>query len=1798
MNLRGAACVLACGLFLLTACDLSNAVQVDSFSPEGTVPTLTSFTIVFNTDLAPPERQGTWSGEPFLRFEPPLRGRFKWSDARTLLFSPDMPLQPMTSYEARPTGRVLFGKKRATDFDALRFRTPDLDAMKAEVYWSHITGAAHMLAVRANLHFNYAVSPDALRGALEVRSDGRRVSDVQVLSEEAGPVLTVRLGEVRQTERAQRYTLTVKRGLRSVAGPTPLAEDRSFDATLPPVTELAVTGVASGFDGGKAWIEVGTTQMVDEKRLRDFLHLQPAPRDVQLSVGEEQFRIEVPLGVAETVELTLAKGLPGLYGGELREEYRQDVSFGDLAPSVRFADRTGRYMARSGARALEVHAVNVEELDVEVSQIFANNVLHFLSGNSWYEGGEDYNPSYWVGDFGRPLYKEHVVLSPGRNWLARHTLHMDRLLKQKQHGIYVVRVSSSEDLWLQDSRIISLSDIGLIARVGEDQVVVFARSIADARPLPGVAVTVLSSNNQSLCSGRTGRDGAVVFTGMRERLKEYTAHLVTAEIGDDFTFLDLGATRIETSRFDVGEGGARMSDIAAFMYAERNIYRPGERAHIAAVVRDDRMRVLHDVPVLLTVYAPTGRVFQQQRRLLDGQGSCEIAVDIPAYAQTGGYTADLTTGAGTLAGSMSFSVEEFVPDRLRVQLRADKDRVAPGETVNADVRAEHLFGAPAASLRYNAIVNLRHQPFVSARYPDHDFASSPVSAARIEPDISDGVLDAEGAARITYTVPPALQAPGLLRGTVYVSIFDNTGRPVSRAASFDVHTCAQYIGIQARNSCVGTGQRITFSLVAVDRTDTPVRALHGVATLVRSEWRTVLKKDYSDRYYYSSERREVVEWERPVDLSGGPRPFSFSVTQSGQYELRVAPSAGAPYQRRGFYAYGWGSTTASSFEVDREGRVDIQLDRSEYRPGDMARALFLCPFDGTLLLTVERNGVFEHRTVEVRNHAAQVDLAMREEYLPNVYLTATLFRPHVSGGPSPLFVGHGFASITVLRPEHRIRVHIAAPARARPRSAQTITVTAAAGRDVRVTVAAVDEGILQVRDFRTPDPYGFMYARRALRVSAYDLYRFLLPEPSRPRSSTGGDAALAEQLQRRTNPITTRRQQLLSFWSGIRKADASGRVTVRLDLPQFNGEVRLMAVAFDGARFGSAEKRMKVSDDLILEPQVPRVLTTGDSLLLPVSVVNTTGRQARTVVRVASAGALRLRGAAEQSVDVPAGGSATALFAVAAAAEPGAATLDISARGPVTVSEKVELSVRPASPWSSETQDGELRDGARVSLRVGGQYLRGTRARSLTISRFPAIRFTRQLRMLVGYPHGCLEQSVSKAFPQLYLEDVLKIAAPERYRQQNPMYYVNEGIRKVESMQRGDGAMTLWPGEQESNPWATVYATHFLVEARKAGYAVREDVLQRALGHLARRVRSRGTVQNVEAGRASRAIDLRAPKDIPYALYVLALAGRADVSSMNYYRARPHLLSGDERYLLAGAFALAGQWSAYFGFVPAVFIPETPARETGGNFDSELRANALMASVLLDVDPSNRQIPLILRYLAQRSGQLSSTQETAFTLLALGKAARRASAGSLHATVTAGGHRVAEWNGSDLRLDDHDLGEGAVAISGTGSGSAYYFWSVDGVRASGAVEEIDNNLRVRRAWLDLRTRKPVPPSALRQGQLVLCRITLQGTGRSVDNVVVTDMVPAGCEIENPRLSALAGLAEEGGGGLAVQALDVRDDRLLLFTRIGGSESRSYTYLLRVVNAGRFALPPISADAMYDRSYRSVSGAGTTRVSAR
>jgi uncharacterized protein YfaS (alpha-2-macroglobulin family) len=789
----------------------------------------------------------------------------------------------------------------------------------------------------------------------------------------------------------------------------------------------------------------------------------------------------------------------------------------------------------------------------------------------------------------------------------------------------------------------------------------------------------------------------------------------------------------------------------------------------------------------------------------------------------------------------------------------------------------------------------------------------------------------------------------------------------------------------------------------------------------------------------------------------------------------------------------------------------------------------------------------------------------------------------------PLTVAHGIINVEVKNEAKKIPLTVTHEDHSRANKKQTINIKTAP--NAQVTVAVVDEGILQIKNFQTPDPYNWFYMQHALGVLSYDLYAFLYPEIYLKKMLSGGDALMNEG---RLNPMTANRVKLVSYWSGILKADASGRISYTIDIPQFSGDLRVMVASYKNDQFGASETHMKVSDPLVVTTSLPRFLTPGDTIDVPVTLANTTDKKASGKVQISTEGPIKIVGSSSQSFNANANKESRTVFKVVAWGATGDAKVKVQSTAfNETFTDVTDIPVRPPAGLQKYSGEGSIDGNATITVTMQDNLIPSTAKAKLMLSYNPLVRFANDLDYLVQYPHGCVEQMTSSAFPQLYYADMVKAFYKKDRPDLNPSYNVQETIRILQSMQMYNGALTYWPGGGYESWWGSIYAGHFLTEAKKAGYDVDQKTLDRLLGYMRMMLKQKKTY--VYYYDNSKSVEMAA-QEVFYSMYVLAIAGKPEMSMMNYYKANLSMVPQEGKYLLAMSYMLAGDKRSADKLLPADFNEADPKQQFGGSFSSPIRDRAIALNCMLEADPNNPQIGRLSQQLSQmiKDARWMNTQERSFTFLAFGKLARQSKTNDLKVIVKAGGKEVGTFTGTDLAIEDASLATSKVTLSGSGTRRVFYFWSEQGLTADGSIKLEDNYLRVRKTFFD-RWGRQIDLSHVKQNDLVVVKIALVSTtGTYVENVAITDILPAGFEIENDRLRAtnsMTWISEQS----TPQHEDIRDDRILLYTDATAKEKYFY-YTVRAVSTGVFKMGPVMADAMYREEYHSYNGGGWVRIS--
>ncbi|MEM7482827.1 MAG: MG2 domain-containing protein [Acidobacteriota bacterium] len=1722
---------------------------------------------------------------PPATLHPAVGGVWRWRDRGVLRFEATGALPAATEIEiSLIADRILGQGERLVGESVQRVVTDQFLVEQVDVYEEPAPdGADAQVIYRGELRFNYPVNPEELAPLIALE-DGAQDVPVELETYWPAAVVGFRTGPVTKSKAERSLAFSIVEDLTPANGNVPLAGPFTQEIPVGSREVLAVRGVQAQPGESESSLRIRLSSPVAPSVAQRFLTLEPAVADLRLSASRNELIATGAMVPGSTYTVQLAAGLPAGDGASLKEAFEQKVSLPNLEPSIEIRG-AGMFLPASGSRTLAVETVNVDRFTLAIDRVYLNNLFYALQEGGFSATGSTGYVSTPRHAMGGRLRSVELRVEGGRNRKVATTVTLDQYADLEGPGLYRASVTRRGN-WRGSTRWVLLTDLGVVAKQSGDDFLVVVSSLDDLAAVAGARVRLLSSQNQLVAEGRTDARGLWRLGGdLAARLGSDNArpYLVTVERGDDFSFLVLDQARVDTTGLDVGGAPLSAQGYSAFLYGERDLYRPGETVEGLGILRDAALAAPAALPVVLRHRDPRGRERDLLRKTSDDKGLVPFELELPAYSLTGNHSLDLEIGNAVVSRYL-FQVEEFIPDRIKAAITPGEAPL-PGEELSFEVEGRYLFGPPGADLPVEARVRLVDSTFAPEgfegfifRNGDRRFEDQPLLT-------EEGTLDAEGRKRFAVAVPRGLTAPSSLQAILTARVSERGGRGVTARQRVAVHPVPYYPGLRKVAEGYGEpGQATEFELVTVDPAGQAVAAEGLRAELFRDRWNTVLRRTPSGTYRYESSREATLVDTLALTAPDGRSAFSFTPPETGAYRVVLTDLQTSASTEVGFYASGWGY---APWAIDNPARVELDLDRGEYGPGDTAVVQVRAPFAGRLLLTVERDRIFHTELHELTGNTATLSIPLSGALRPNAYVTALVVRNADDLGDGEVTRAFGAVPISVDRTSNRLDLEIVAPEEMRSERSLEVAVAAAPG--ATVTVAAVDEGILQLVSQATADPFAFFYRKLGLSVRTFDGFSLLLPEvPVAGDLAVGGGAAGAGMAQYvQTDSI--RRVVPVAYWSGPLTAGADGRVETSFEVPNFQGALRVMVVAADGRRFGSEEQMVRVRDPLVVTPTFPRFLAWGDQANIPVTVRNDTGSAGDFEVRIEGLGE-----PVKGKVSVPDGSEAVTYVPIVAPDAGSLAELKVVVQGNGEAARsEVALPMRSHLPYRVVEQAGPV-DGNPLEVRALADWARpGSVERTLRLGPVPLVQFAGKLAGLLRYPYGCLEQTVSTAFPLIYLEDLARRLEPELFNEDAgrpaPAAAVEEGIRRISRMQNHTGGFTLWPGGGETAAWPSVWATHFLVEARRAGYSVEGFLYDGALRWTGNQARAKATYGAAELERTV------------YALYVLARADRPDLGTMDFLRQQKQMdLSPSSRALLAAAYS--GDATAVDELTAGIEDAAAIGRHTGGNLGSQLRNRALLLLALAESKPGDPRIGTLVDRLARDldTGRGWTTQESAFALLALGEVFRRQEESADYGgAVAVGGRRLGRFDAEMTAFPSIAGSEPLVVTFDDGfeAGDAFYSVYTRGLPTEEAFRPENAGLEVEREWFD-RERNRVDPARISQGDLIVIKTRVRSITGQVDNIVLQTLLPAGLEVENPRLDTTETLPWITDADLLPDYLDLRDDRLLLFTDLSANQWKTFYSLVRAVVPGTFKLPPVEAEAMYNPSLRAVGAAGVLEVSAR
>ena len=1825
----GLFCVL-CLLSILTSCHTTSPADQDlpPYNPNveafttGKISRYSPVYLIFNQEIPADRLKADRLGK-LVRLKPDVPGRWAFENNRTLVFKPEKGFERNTSYQVNVDLSEWFeaeGKDKRFAFGfttlplALRGNLESMDINKKNENGYDLT---------AVLFTPDKESP----GTVESLVDFSEKVDATWQHSPDGKKHEVTLTNVPAGMKGERI-------LRLSVSSNKLGVEKADVVTvnIPDQNDFSVYDVVYVSEP-ECYVEVAFTKLLDSAQDMRGLAFIAGNTSETVNVDGNKLRLYPDADLREkgAMNIHLNQGIRSKSGLNLKEAVVRQVVANEQKPNVRFIGK-GVIIPQSTQLSVPFQAIYLRGVTVSVIKILEQNIGQFLQSNNLDESGElmrvgrliarktifldeeGLDLSRWNTfavdlkrliepepgaiyrlelSFDRPLSvypcgNDTVVLSKEQILASDEIRFKEESARFDEGGYYYYRQYDWSDYnWEKRSdpcsdsyyfnkvegKNVLATNLGLVAMLGQDNdMTVLVHNIQNTEPERGVTVTAYNYQHQALASGTTDDKGQV-----RLDLSSGRPFYLIASQGTQRSYLRVdNGSALSLSSFDVS-GEVVQKGIKGFIYGERGVWRPGDMLHLGFMLNDRAKQLPAEHPVVMELYNPLGQMYARKTQTRGELGLYVFDFVTEADAPTGAW--NVKAQVGGVSFSKRLRIESIKPNRLKIALSMPEKTLLRGEPMDARLHVEWLQGAIARNLKYDIQGTFIATPTTFEGYKGFYFDDPSRVFNTEESKLISGVTDERGDATVQARFELGSTAPGMLLANLVTRVYEESGDFSIDADRMLYSPYRRYTGIkspQKDKEQLNTGTNYTYEVASVDYLGKPQANTELDVKVYKVYWYWWWDSNSSGlaNYVSDSYNKPVKTFAIRTDGSGrGTFQLSFPDKEWGTYFISVKDkeskhSTGVmsyfdwPYNEGRRNTDGSESATMLSFKIDKDS----------YTPGEKMVVTFPSTKGSRAIISIE-NGV---RVLSLTEHTCEdkqttVRLDVTKDMQPNAYVYITLLQPHgITKNDLPIRL-YGVVPFTVTSPESHLTPVIQSPAELKPDASYTVSVSEKNGKEMAYTLAIVDEGLLDLTRFRTPEPWKAFNAREALGVNTWDLYNYVVGAYGgriEQLFSIGGDDAL----NKGPKAIVNRFKPVVRFDGPfLLKKGKTARHTYQM--PNYNGRVKIMVVAGNGEAYGHADKSVMVRKPVMLLGTLPRVIGVGEEMVVPATVFATEDGVGAVNVSIACSSNMEVVGEATRSLSFERKGDQQASFRIRVKKNPGIGKVTITATGKGDKSVyETELEIRTVRRPQVKVTAATLEAGKSWKETVAMPGATGTNQLTLEVSDIAPVNVSSRLSYLLGYPHGCLEQITSKGFPQLYISSFTDLTLQQAKSTEEA---VKEVIRRLRSYQTVDGAFAYWPGGTSSNGWGTVYATHFLLEASKKGYLVPEAMKQSVLNNLRRVARNWKPVTSYykDSEEATQA----------YRLYVLALAGSPEMGAMNRLKEMKDLTSMS-RWSLASAYALVGREDVAQDLISKTTALPSGYSEHDETFGSDVRDQSIQLMTLCLLDKGKEAATLV----EELSKQLSSddwlsTQSTAFALVALSDyLAKYRVDGAMDFRYACGGKdgqvNTAKNIWSETLLDKAGT-SASVELKNTGKSTLFARIITEGIPEQGEEKAYANGVSLAVSYVDLNG-SPVNVAQLEQGTNFSAVVTVKTpSARGYNNLVLSEIFPAGWEILNTRF-----LNESATDSLSagVNYQDIRDDRVYSYIdRLPAGSQVTVKINLCAVYPGRFYLPPVYCEAMYD-----------------
>ncbi len=1823
-------------LFLVTiiiaGCkDKASKISHSSFHPRisaftsGLIPTTGNIMVEF-ADSIPGSVPGSEVISSLVNISPKLHGTWSWIDHRTMRFIPTNSLLPDQKWEVTIHLKKIFKDEPEKFFfifgtlpQNYRVNTDPLKPFSETDFANYKISGKVLLADDTD--------KKNVEEMIIARLNGKKVQITWNHSD--GKSHLFEIGPLARTEKSGTLEIT------HTGEPVNVKEKGEIAIVIPAINDFSVQSVQVVQHPRQLVRITFSDPLRPDQDLEGLIILKGAEKAPYL-INQNILEIYPASPVYGNRELIILPGIYNAKGNTIEETHQHNIYFASVKPAVEFIGQ-GNIIPFSDGLILHFKAVSLKGIIVRVIKIYENNVPYFLQVNTIDGDSQLKRAGRLVYRSVISLEKDATLEI---NQWNNFTLELSKLIKPDPGAIYRIELgfdqsmsaypcaqdsfddsktsslaikSPDEDFWDNPddyyssypyyydedwnwrdrdnpcassyytrsrwvSRNLLASNLGIIAKGGTAGTYhAYVTNLLNTEPVPEVTLEILNFQMQSLGTAKTTSEGKAVF----ETKEKPFLLIARKENHRGYLRMDDGRM-LPLSRFDVS-GQTITKGLKGYIYGERGVWRPGDSLFISFIPEDKYQLLPPNHPVTMELINPRGQLIYRQVARHPQNRIYSFSTATTEDALTGFWLARVIVGDALF--EKTIRIETVKPNRLRINLDFGGKILYGYKPVSANLFSEWLHGSVASKLKTQVAITMQPIKTSFKNYFDFNFDNESIEFEPSEETVFDGNLNEQGKAAFSFQPKLMQKAPGMLKATFTTRVFEEGGSFSIDKLDMPLSPYDRYVGVRTpkgdANGLLQTDITHNIELITVNSLGEPVSVSGLDYRIYKINWRWWWEKSEENlgRYLSSQSSKIILSGSTKTSNGKGSVPLRINKPEWGRYLIVISdPQGGHSTSATVLIDWpGWAQRTGGT-EADAATMLVFTSDKESYNVGETATIQFPSSAGGRALISIENGtSVLESRWVKASNVATSFSFKITEKMTPNIFVHITLLQPHNQTANDLPIRLYGIIPLMVQSPAGMLTPEINTAGEWKPEETATINVSEKGGQPMNYTLAIVDEGLLDLTRFRTPDPWGHFNAREALGVKTWDIYDQILGayggRIERMFGIGGGDDIIGAKSENKT-----RRFEPMVRFLGPFELKKGGNNKHSIKVPDYTGSVRVMAVATNGKATGSAGATVPVKKSLMVWGNLPRVLGPGETVMLPVTIYASDKIKGDVKIKVNLSKNLTLRGSNIQTVNFKNEGEQTIFFEMQANNNIGTSKIEIFANSTMdNASQVIYLPVRNPNPVVTNVVTAIIQPNGKTNLNYQLPGIGGSNKSTIEISAIPPMNFGQRLNYLLDYPHGCIEQVTSGAFPQIYLPELVQLDPVSISTAQSN---VQSAIGKLNSYQTSNGGFAYWPGGQTPDDWATSYAGHFMIEAEKKGYAVPAQIKKNWLNY--QKTASLGWLPNRTGN------EIGSDFIQSYRLFTLALAGESDISGMNRLRQQPKL-SAEARWRLSATYALTGMGEMAKELTQTV-TEESPAKIHYNTYGSPERNMAMVLETYILLGQKENAARLAIEIAKKlNSSEWMSTHTTAYCLLALSKysAGKKVTSGGLNLRFQVNNNQPVNTSFSvplmqkDVNLEDKP--KGTVLIENKSASQVFANLILKGQPLRDTSKEaFAAGLVIRLEYFDINN-KPLDVSNVQQGTDFKAIVIISNPGANViKNLALTQIFPGGWEIRNTRFDESGSVHELDQPDYK----DIRDDRVYSYFNLNAGETKRLVTILHSSYSGNFFLPPVICEAMYDYSIRS------------